>query len=170
MRKQQIQRPRHSAEIQGIDEQRRRADLPAPVRSEKAPKLLLGRPPSPRRLFLEGAKRVEVTQSADDLLDGVGAEGADQLVLQVRDADVEAQCFPIRASQARSEAGPLEGPLEVVLLCRVTEARQLEVEAPRAVQIQVAADGLCTSDRDDGNTLGVQVSTCRSASASTAGR
>jgi hypothetical protein len=98
-----------------------------------------------------------MTERAEHILDRSGAEGADQLVLEVRDAHEEAQPFKIRARQARSKAGPLQGPLEVALLCHVTEACDLEVEAPRAVPIEVAADGLRTADRKDGNSLGFEV-------------
>jgi hypothetical protein len=63
----------------------------------------------------------------DDLLDGRGAEGADQLVLQVCDAHVEAESFHVGAGEVGAEAGPLEGAPELVLLSDVAEPRQLDV-------------------------------------------
>ncbi len=45
MSKHEVERPRHSVEIQGVDEQCRRFDLPPPVRAEKAAELRLMRAP-----------------------------------------------------------------------------------------------------------------------------
>ena len=93
MSKEPVQRPRHSGEIERVDEKSRRLDLPAAVRAEEATKLLLGGPSAPRRLLLEGAKRLQVALSGEDLFDRGGAEGADQLVFEVCDAGEEAECF-----------------------------------------------------------------------------
>src|SRR6266536_2799812 len=88
-----------------------------------------------------------------------GAEGTDQLVLQVFDAHVEAELLHLDASEIGAEAGPLETALEVTLLCGVTEAGQSDAEPPRAEQIQEPSDVLRTRHRHDGNALGFQVST-----------
>ena len=69
-------------------------------------------------LLLEGAERSKVALRVDDLLHGGGAERADQLVLQVCDAHVEAEPFHLGASEVGAEAGPLEPAPEVALLCR----------------------------------------------------
>ena len=91
MGKDAVQWPRHFGEIERVDEQRRGLDLPAAVGAEEAPKLILMGPSPPRGLLLEDAERFKVTLGVDDLFDGDGAEGADQLVLQVCDAHVEAE-------------------------------------------------------------------------------
>jgi hypothetical protein len=117
------------------------------------------RPSSPRRLLLEGAERSEISLSVDDLFDGGGTEGADQLVLQVGDAHVETESLHIGASEVGAEAGPLETALEVALLCGVTEACQSDVQSPRAEQVQEASDGLCTTDWHHRNALSVEIPT-----------
>ncbi|MDQ1455999.1 MAG: hypothetical protein QOH28_1619 [Actinomycetota bacterium] len=89
MSKHTIKGPRHSREIQRVDEQAGVMDLPAAAGAHETPKLLLIRPSLVRSLLLEGAERSKLTLSGDDLFHGGGTEGADQLVLQVRDAHVE---------------------------------------------------------------------------------
>ncbi len=123
MSKYTVQRPRHLGEIQRVDEQGRVSDLPAAVGADEAPELLLLGPSSPGRLLLEGAKRSKLTLSVDELFHRGGTEGADQLVLQVRDAHVETKSFHIGASEVGAEAGPLETAPERALLGGVTEAR-----------------------------------------------
>ena len=155
--KEAVERPRHSSQIQRVDEQSRGLDLPAAVGSEKATKLLLGGPCPPCGLPLEGAERLQVALSGEDIFHRGGAEGADQLVLEVCGAHEEPERFQIGASQVRAKAGPLERLLEVTFLCGVTEARQPEVEPPRSEPIQEASDGVRTSDRDNGNALGAKI-------------
>src|SRR5439155_25487286 len=100
-----------------------------------------------------------VTLTLDDLFHGGGAEGADQLFLQVCDAHVETESLHIGASEVGAEAGPFETALEVALLCGVIEARQSDVKSQRAQQIQEASDVLRTPNRHDGNALGVEIPT-----------
>jgi hypothetical protein len=159
MSKYQLKRPRHSGEIQRIDEQTRVSDLPAAAAAHEAPKLLLIGPSLPRRLLLEGAEGSKVTLSADDLGHGGGTESADQLVLQIFDAHVETQPLHIGASEVGAEAGPLETALEVALLSGVTETCQPDVQPLRAEQSQEASDGLGTPNRHNGNALGVKIPT-----------
>jgi len=159
MGEQAVQRPRHPCELQGVDEQPRVSDLAAASRAHEAPQLLLSGPSSLGRLLLEGAERPELTLSVDDLFHRGGAEGADQLVLQVCDAHVEAERLHIGATEVGAEAGPRQTAAEVALPPYVTEARQSEVEPPRTEQIQETPDVRCTPDRHDGNSLGVQVPT-----------
>jgi hypothetical protein len=91
MSKYPVQRARHAGEIQRVDEQGGRVDLPAAVGAEEAPELLLNGSSSPRRLLLEGAERFQFTPSVDHLFHGGGTEGADELVLQVYNAHVETE-------------------------------------------------------------------------------
>ncbi len=98
--------------------------------------------------------------SGENLLHGDGTERADQLVLQVRDTDVEAEGFQIGASEVRTEARLLETAPEVALLSGVTEARQSEVESLlTAEHVQEPPDALRTSDRHHVDALGVKVPT-----------
>src|SRR6266496_3674341 len=159
MSKYKVKRPRHMGEIKRIDEQTRIVDLPAAAAAHEAPKLLLVRPSSPRRLLLEGAERCKVSLSVNELFDGGGTESADQLVLQVGDAHVETKSFHIGASEVGAEAGPLETALELALLRGVTQTCQSDVEPLRAEQIQEPRNGLRASDWHNGDALGVEVPT-----------
>jgi hypothetical protein len=159
MGKYPVERPRHLAEIQRVDEQTRVSDLPAAAAAHEAAKLLFVCPSLPRRLLLEGAEGSKVALGVNDLFHGGGTESADQLVLQVCDTHVETQPFHVSASEVGAEAGPLETAPEVTLLSCVTEARQPDVEPPRSEQIQETSDCLRTPDRDDRNALGVEIPT-----------
>src|SRR5216683_5841786 len=94
----EVERPRHSVEIQGLDEQCRQFDLSPPVRAEKAAELRLVRAFSPRRLILKASERFQLTFRIDDPFHGSRTQGADQLVLKVCDADVETESFHVGAS------------------------------------------------------------------------
>ena len=96
MREHQVERPRHLGEIERLDEEARVADLPPAAAAHEAPKLLLGRPSLPRRLLLEGAEGAKLAVSVDDSFHRGGTESADQLVLQVCVAHVEARAAPSR--------------------------------------------------------------------------
>jgi ubiquinone/menaquinone biosynthesis C-methylase UbiE len=115
------------------------------------------RPSLPRRLLLEGAEGPELSLGVDDAFHGVGPERADQLVLQVGDADVEAESLHLGAGQVRAEPRLLETPLELALFRGVTETRQRHVEPLRAEALEAPPDRLCASDRHDGDTLGLEV-------------
>ena len=91
MRQHAVEGARHPGEVERLDEQARVADLAAAAAAHETAKLLVARPSLPRRLFLEGAEGAEVALLLDDLLDRGGSECPDQLVLQVNDADVEAE-------------------------------------------------------------------------------
>ena len=159
MSKYQIKRPRYLSEIKRLDEQTRVSDLPAAAAAHKAPKLLLSRPSLPRRLLLQGAEGSKLSLSVDDLFHGGDTESADQLVLQICDAHIEAEPFHIDASEIGTEASPNETASELVLLCGVTQTRQPDVEPLRTEQIQEPSDGLRTPDGHNGNALSVKIST-----------
>ncbi len=157
--KDQVERPRHVGEVERLDEQTRIPDLPAGAAAHEAPQLLLSGPSLPRRLLLERAEGAEITLSVDDLLDGGRAVSADQLVLEVGLADVEAQPLQVGASEVGAEAGALEAAPEVAFLRGVTETRELEVASLRAVETQEPSDGLGAADRHNGNALGLEIAT-----------
>jgi PAS domain S-box-containing protein len=159
MSKDTVQGPRHLGEIQRGDEQGRGSDLPAAVSAEEAPELLLTGPSSPRWLLLEGAERSDLTLNVDDLLHGGGTEGADQLVLEIRDAHVETDSFHVGASEVGAQAGPVESAPEVALLCGVAEPRKPDVDPRGAEEIQEGPDVLRTSHRHDGDALSIEIPT-----------
>jgi hypothetical protein len=157
MSKHQVERPGHTGEIKYLDEQPRVTDLPPGAAAHEAPELVLGRPSLPRGLLLERAEGSKLSLSVDDLLDGRGTKRADQLVLQVCDADEETELFHLAAGQVGAEACTLETALEVALLGGVAQAGQPEVEPVRPEDIQELSYGLSTADRHDGNALSVEV-------------
>ena len=103
-----------------------------------------------RGLILEGPEASELALGLDDLLDAGSAEAADQLVLEVGVADVEAGLREVRA-----EARPLDGEPEVVLLAGVAQAR--DPDALGKELLEEAPDIPGASDRDDRDTLGREV-------------
>ena len=92
-----------------------------------------------------------------DPFHGVGAERADQLVLEVRIADVEAEALHVGPREVGAEPGPLETASEVALLGRVAEPCEPDVQPLRAEPPQEPADRLRTADRHDGNALGTEI-------------
>jgi len=159
MSKHELERPGHLAEIKRIDEKACVSDLPAAAAAHEAPQLLLMVPPAPRRLLLESAERLKLALGIDDLLHRSGTEAADELVLEVFDADVEAMCLHVAASEVGGESGTLETAPEVGLFGGVAHARESEVESLRAEPVQESSDRLRTSDRNDRNALGAKIST-----------
>src|SRR5439155_1022918 len=85
-------------------------------------------------------------------------ERADQLVLQVCVADVEAESLHVGARRRRAETGPAERAPEVPLLSGVTETCELRVQAARAEALQEPSDALGTTDRHDRDSFGREVS------------
>src|SRR5215471_62744 len=152
-----VQRPGHAGEIERIYEQRRGLDLAAAVRAQEAAELLGVGPSPPGRLLLELAERFQLPRSVDDPLHRRDAERADELVLQVRDAHVEAQPLHVGAGERGAEAGLLQAAAEVALLSGVAEARQPEIGRGRAQATQVVPDVRGASHRHDGDALGIEV-------------
>src|SRR5512132_569489 len=140
-----------------MDEQPCVTDLPAAPAAHESSQLFLSGPSAPCRLFLERAERVEVSLGRDHPFDRVGPERPDQLVLEIRDADVETEALHVGAGQVGAETRALERALEVALLTGVAESGEADVQPLRAEDVQEAADRVRTSDRDDGNALGVEV-------------
>lgn len=152
-----VERARHVGEIERLDEEARVADLAPGAAAQEAPQLLLDGSPLPRGLLLEGAERSQVALRVDDLLHGGGAESADQLLLEIGVAHVEAQPLHLVARELGAETGSVESTAEVFHLGGVAETREPEVEPLWAVQIEESSDRLRTADRDDRNTLGLEI-------------
>ena len=89
----------------------------------------------------------------DDLLHGVHAGGANELVLEILDADVEAEPLHVGPRETGAEPGALERATEHRLLTGVDEAREPHVQPVWAVPIEEGADRLRAAHRHDGNAL-----------------
>ena len=89
--------------------------------------------------------------------DHVGAQRADELILQVCIAHVEAERFHAFAVEIGAEAGPLERAPKVALLAGVAEPRESDVESARAKAVECACDRLCATDRHDGDAFCLKV-------------
>jgi hypothetical protein len=100
--------------------------------------LRLDRPATPCGLVLEVAERLELTLRRDDLLDPVGAERADQLVLEIRGADVG--CIAEHAPEPAFLAG----------------VAQPDYTFPFVLRSR-AANRLCPADRHDLDACGGEV-------------
>ncbi len=78
-------------------------------------------------------------------------------MLEVLDAHEEPERFHAGTSEIGAEAGSLESTPEVTLLGGIAEAGQPEVRSTRAEAIQVVADRLRPTYRNDGNALGGEI-------------
>ncbi len=127
--------------------------------ADEAPKLRLAAPSLPGGLLLERAERSKLTLSLDDLFHTGGAKAADQLVLQVGDAHIEAECLHVGPTEVGAEAGPLQIAPEVGLLAGVTQARQPDGQPPRTEQLQEASEVSRTAHWHHGNALSGKIAT-----------
>jgi hypothetical protein len=159
MSKYTLERPRHARELQRVDQQPRVADLAAAVGADEAAKLCLAASSSPGRLLLERAERSELALSLDDLFHTGSTKAADQLLLQVGDAHVEAERFHVGPTEVGTQASPLQTAPEVGLLAGVTQPRQSGVQAPRTEQLQEASEVAGAAHRHDGNALSGKIAT-----------
>src|SRR5205085_5407035 len=96
---------RDLARLHRLDEQRRIAEVTAAV-LQPAAQLSLGRPPPPVDLVLKAAERVELALCGNDILDTLGTQRADQLVLEILDANMR------RVAEDASEPALLAGVAE----------------------------------------------------------
>jgi hypothetical protein len=108
---------------------------------------------------LKTSQRSQLSVGFDDPLHRGGTQGADQLVLQVPDACIEAQSFHAGATEVGPEPDPLEAASKITLFGGVIEARKPDIQALRAELIEEGLDVLGTSDGHYRNTLGVKPST-----------
>ena len=96
---------------------------------------------------------MQVALRGDNSFNGLGAEAPDQFVLEIDDADVEAERLHVVALEVRTKAGALEAAPEVALLSDIAQACKPQVEPLRAEAFQESADCLRTSDRNDRHAL-----------------
>src|SRR6202022_4471626 len=100
-------------------------------------------------LRLQAVQRWKLALRLDDPLHGLDAKGPDQLVLEVGDADVEAEALQAGAVQVAAEAGAVEGSPEVGLLALVAEAAQDDLGPLPAQREDEAADRVRAADGPD---------------------
>ena len=157
VREDAVERSRDPRQVERLDEKAGVLDL-AGAAAEEAAQLALGRPTLPLRLFLERAEGAEVTVPRENLLDDGGAEGTDQLVLEVGVAHVEPELLHSLATQAGAEPGLLEGVTEAALLAGVAQAGDPRIDAARADQAEHVADGLRATDGNHANPFRAEIS------------
>ena len=158
MREHAVERTRDVVEIDRIDEQARVAQLAAVGAAHEAPQLSVEPLSPPRRLLLERPERAEVAFGLDDGLDEGRAERTDQLVLQVGDADVEAEPLHVGAGELGAEAGPLEtAPVDTSSSPSSQRPASRTSERGSAEARQEAPDRLGAPDRDDRDALGIEI-------------
>ena len=93
----------------------------------------------------------------DHGLGSIGSERADELILEILDADVEPELLHAGAGEARAESRALERTPEVALLAGVAETREPDAEPLRAEHAEEASDRLRTAHRHDGNAFGSEI-------------
>ena len=141
------ERPRYLSWSERLDEEPRVPDLAPPAAAHEPPQLFVRGPASPRGLLLQRAEGTEVSLRLGHLFDGGNAECPDQLRLQIRDADVEAESFHACAIEIGAESRALEAVPELALLARVAETGQLRSHAGETPKD--TSDRLRTADRHD---------------------
>jgi hypothetical protein len=151
--------PRYARRIERVDEQARVTDLPAVGAPHEASQLRFDSPPAPRGLLLEGAEGSEVALGVDDGFDGGGAETADQLVFQIRDADVEAEAFHLGPREARAETRIFKSAPEDGLFACIAQSGDREAGALGSEVCEELSDAVGTADRKDPHALGSKVRT-----------
>jgi hypothetical protein len=104
--------------------------------SRGSAELLFHEAGAPLRLLPEGSERLELTSRLDHLHHRVGAERADQLVLEVLDAGVEPEPLHVGAREPGSEPRPLKPAAEVRFLRRVVQPGQGDAEPTRPESIE----------------------------------
>src|SRR5580693_1144877 len=156
MREDLVEGPGNAAEVERVHEQARVQALAARPGPHEPAQLPLRAAALLRGLSLEHAERPDLALRLDDTLDRVGAEGADQLVLQVGDADEEAERLHAGAGQARAKPSPFESPPEVAFLRDVAQAGQPDVEPMRAKPANKALDVGRAAHRGDRDAVSIQ--------------
>lgn len=156
MRERAVERTRHPAEVEGFHERPCERDLPV---GEKTAELLVERSGSVRRLLLIRPKGTELAVSGENLLDRIGAERANDLVLEIRVAIVEAHPFHLLAAEIETDARASQRPPQEVDFAGVAETCQPDVCAVGAVPLHEPAHRLRPADREDANPFGGEIPT-----------
>ena len=149
-----IERSRNMVEIERLHEQAGVANLAASAAAHEPPKLLHGGAVAPRRHLLERSKPAEVVVSVEDLFDARRAERTDQLLLEIRDADVEPEVLHVRARELGAETGALERLSEDPLLGGIAKTREAPAILLCNELLEERPDAMCASEALDPNARG----------------
>ncbi len=152
-----VERPWYAVKIGRLGEQARVPELALGTGGQEPPQLRFGSLSPPGGLPLHAAERGEVAVSVEELGDAGGADGADELVLQVLDARVKAQAIHVGTRPGRTDTGRSEGAPEDVFLPRVAQAGEPHARALGPELPQVAGDRVDTADRQDHDAFRVEV-------------
>jgi hypothetical protein len=74
---------------------------------------------------------MQIAVGAEDLFDSRRTERTDQLLLEIRVADVKPELLHSRAREAGAEAGALERPAKDRLLAGIAETREPQAVSAR---------------------------------------
>ena len=140
---------RDAVEIERVDEDAGVADLAAPAAAHEPAQLFLDGTAAPSRHLLEGPEATEIIVAAQEFFDGRCTERANQLILQIRDAHVEAEPFHLGAREVRAETGALERSPKDPLLACIVEAREPESMRWSTELGQEASDAVRASEPND---------------------
>src|SRR5215472_3422892 len=114
-------------------------------------------PSSPLGLPLQAPVGAEISLRVDERHDLGGADRADQLVLEIFVADVEAQPLHVRTRLGRADAGSDQTPPDDVLLANVAQARQFQSSSRGTKSHEVTRNPVCTARRQDHHALRIEV-------------
>src|SRR4051794_15337629 len=153
----EIEWPGHLRELERVDQQARVTDFSPAAAAHETAELLAERPTAPLRLLLERPERSEIAVRRDDALHGVAPQSANQFVLEIGLADVEAERLHAFACDLCAEGAALEPAAELAFLAGVAEPRERQTEPTRPVEVERAADRLRAADRHDGDAFGGEV-------------
>src|SRR5215472_18065073 len=96
---------RQPAQIYRPGEQARVPELAPGAAAQEPPELCPGGLTAPLGLPLQAAERAEISLRVNERLHPGGADRADQLVLQILDADVKAQSLHVGPRLRRADTG-----------------------------------------------------------------
>jgi len=145
-----VERARDLVCVERVNEESPVAHLA--VRHEP-PELLLVRTVPVRLLLLVRAERAKLSLLGEEPLDGIGAEGPDQLVLEVGVAHVEPEPLHVGSREVGAEAGALERPAEAALFAGVAQPGEPHPPVLERQPGQERPERLRAADRDDGDAL-----------------
>jgi hypothetical protein len=157
VRQQAIQRLRHAAQLELVNEQRRVLMLATAAGAHEPAQPGLFRSIALRRLVLEDPVRMQIAVPFEEPLDCGRSEGADELVLQILDAHEEAEPFQVGQGDVLAEAGSFERPLEEVRFTLIHQTSKGDIQPTRTEELHVALEVRGTAHGDDGDPLGGQV-------------
>src|SRR5215472_2298472 len=152
-----VERIRQPVEIHRPGEQAPVPELAPGTAAQEPPQLCPVGLTAPFRLPLQAAERAEISLRLNERFNPGRADRADQLVLQILDADVESQSLHVGPRPGRADTGARQTAPDDVLLADVAQAGQSEASSSRTELPQVARDRVRATYRQDYHALRAQV-------------